>query len=254
MICKLLKNRKGLFIGAAIMWMSWYLDLKMDQQASPASPNFQVEYDPYSRIAYLITIDAKSNRTKRSITILESVGFEVKLEFAPTVDPTTATRREMTVCNKLAQLSIFEQIVNAPNERDEWGCIFEDDIILNQDVDFSVAENLLPIETDSSMGIYLGICGPERVKSAQPHILDRYCGRCAHAFCLSRRGAAALLEYQKKKPDVAGKNTAMDLITEDFCNQEGGFPVIDYDKESNQIERHRGTFIQDRNTFKSIIS
>jgi len=50
----------------------------------------------------------------------------------------------MTVYNKLTQLSILEQIANALNGtdgRDEWGYLFEDDIIIKLTMNFSVSQN-----------------------------------------------------------------------------------------------------------------
>jgi hypothetical protein len=204
-----------------------------------------------SRIAYLITVNATSPRTLRSTNILKNVGFDVRLEFAPPVD-------DKVISNKLAQLSIYRQIALAPEGTggvDGWGYIFEDDIILvgktienfDDKVDFSVAETLLETEKNETLFIYLGICGPER-----QHVVSgpsRYCGSCAHAYGVSRKGAMALLEYEESRKS----ERYMDVLMRQWCKEMGGFCVVNAEKQSNQAADHFGTFIQDRRAFPTLI-
>ncbi|EJK55068.1 hypothetical protein THAOC_25239 [Thalassiosira oceanica] len=80
---------------------------------------------PFRR-AYLITVDSDSPRTIRSKEILESVGFDVQIEYAP-------RHSDKVVSNKMAHLQIYARIANATNEeggKNGWGYsyIFEDDI------------------------------------------------------------------------------------------------------------------------------
>lgn len=225
--------------------------ISMPGPGKPSYVNFNSQSE--SRTAYLLTVNATSPRTLRSTRILKSVGFDVKLEFAPSAE-------NRVVSNKLAQLSIYRQIALSPEGTggpDGWGYIFEDDIILtgktkenfNDKVDFSVSQDLVGIEPGQSLAIYLGICAPERPDSAPSEHTNRYCGRCAHAYGVSRKGALALLEYEKQRQT----EPYMDVLIDDWCQEMGGFHVINVENESNQIAGHHGTFIQDRREFPSLI-
>lgn len=187
------------------------------REDSVPTPNIRNDFGPdvFSRTAYLITVNSTSPRTRRTVGILEGVGFDVRLAFA------LANRRDKVVSNKLAQLLIYEQILAGP---DAWGYVFEDDVMLvgesrerfEDKVHFTVAGNLPALEAEGLPVVYLGICNPgspypEPVfhtsgvplfhsynASEVPPRPNRYCGRCAHAYGVSRAGARLLLEYSRK--------------------------------------------------------
>jgi hypothetical protein len=201
-----------------------------------------------SRVAYLITVDDKSPRTVRSKTLLTELGFIVRLEFAPIME-------DKVLSNKMAQLAIHRKII--ADEARQWGYIFEDDIVLvgksrgNSDdkIDFSVEHDLTSdhgMESVHPYFVFLGICGPNENQK------NLYCGRCAHAYGISRQGAKMLLEFDESY--TGPEHRYMDVVTDAWCESQGGFPVSHIDHISNQFSDHAGAFIQDRGTFKSLIS
>lgn len=236
-----------------------------------------------SRIAYLITVDASSKRSLRSKQVLERAGFDVQFEVAPTI--TTNNRLlpddkhdkdDKVLSNKRAQLSIYHKI--ATDHARPWGYIFEDDILLSckspkfswfrwlfirlsdytcrDEIDFSVEHDIVAgnnfknknvggMETRHLLAMYLGIFRPEQQQK------DLYCGRCAHAYGLSKLGAKKLLEFDCTYQD--SRSQYLDVVMESWCRQEGGFPVSHAKYRSHQNPGHYGAFFQDRRTFQSLI-
>lgn len=199
-----------------------------------------------SRIAYLITTNETSPRTQTSMSLLQRVGFDVQLEFAPT------NTSDKILSNKLAQLSIYRKII--ADQSRPWGYVFEDDIDIvgrsvrnwNNKVPFSVELQVKrQLERSNEYFFYLGICGPESMGN---HL---YCGTCAHAYGISRRGATMLIDFEATFEDSSDE--LMDIVTKHWCFSLGGFPVSHYEHTSIQTDDHRGTFYQDRNQFKSTI-
>ncbi|EJK69465.1 hypothetical protein THAOC_09276 [Thalassiosira oceanica] len=195
---------------------------------------------PFRR-AYLITVDSDSPRTIRSKEILESVGFDVKIEYAP-------RHSDKVVSNKMAHLQIYARIANATNEEEGgrgYSYIFEDDIVLTRDVDFDANQLESTVEANGSHVVYLGICCPRRKCSKfgqSPH--ERFCGNCAHAYGVSREGATMLIEQASSHR----KERYIDVIMKSFCHEQGGFSVSHIELQSDQDAGHFGLFMQDRKT------
>lgn len=224
------------------------------------------------RTAYLISVNATSSRTVHSVGILQRVGFsKIELELAINMGD---SKREKTYSNKMAQLNIFEKIANGS---EPWGYIFEDDITLcrsqshlqqtNPAFQFSVFESLIChtnnrdtcLEMQHRDFVYLGICSPLEIhpsvsqeRKQMFHPAQRYCGRCAHAYGISRNGAKRVLEFEKSYRSK-GKRNFMDAVIDSWCRQSGGFPVSDMQCERKDAKLHFGSFIQDQHQFPSII-
>jgi hypothetical protein len=165
-----------------------------------------------TRIAYVITFNETSPQTVRSKLILESVGFEVQLEFAKPME-------EKVLSNKLAQTQIYQKIIRNPTP---WGYIFADDIALAVE-SFSVTKDVIHgVEKQHSLMNYLGICGPEKQR-----VTGMYCGKCTHAYGLSRLGARMLLKHNQRIESngthLHGESVSnMDVVTRDWCIRRGG--------------------------------
>ena len=86
------------------------------------------------------------------------------------------------------------------------------------------------LEANHELGMYLCIRRPRRPESAKSEQSNRYCGRCTHAYGLSRKGAKSILEYEKKN-----SQEQIDMLLEEWCKEEGGLPVSHVDKKSNQV-------------------
>mmetsp|Transcript_25816 Transcript_25816/g.63241 ORF Transcript_25816/g.63241 Transcript_25816/m.63241 type:complete len:302 (+) Transcript_25816:120-1025(+) len=214
----------------------------------------------YSRTAYLISVNETSARTVFSQGILKRVGFsKIKLEMAPNMGPTV---KDKTKSNKYAQLSIYKKIASGS---EPWGYLFEDDINLcrsqshlPQTIQFSVLNDLVCqshndetcLENQNEDFIYLGICSPEQIQGKG--ITSRFCGRCAHAYGVSRIGARRLIEYEKSYL-IKGKRHFMDAVVDSYCRESGGFPVSDIQCQRIDADRHFGSFLQDQNQFPPII-
>jgi len=207
-----------------------------------------------SRIAYLLTVDVNSPRTRRSQAILERVGFQVQLHIADIMD-------DKVLSNKFAQVAVYRKIIS--DDIRPWGYIFEDDIVLvgtshnhieNETIDFSVERDLVGPSGSEASNLYfayLGIC-----RENKDACVEHCCGRCAHAYGISKVGAKLLMEFGDKfqKQNVThDANRYQDWMTDLWCTSLGGFPVLFGNKQSYQDSSHFGAFIQDRKTFKSII-
>jgi len=207
-----------------------------------------------SRIAYLLTVDVNSPRTRRSQAILERVGFQVQLHIADIMD-------DKVLSNKFAQVAVYRKIIS--DDIRPWGYIFEDDIVLvgtshnhieNETIDFSVERDLVGPSGSEASNLYfayLGIC-----RENKDACVEHCCGRCAHAYGISKVGAKLLMEFGDKfqKQNVNhDANRYQDWMTDLWCTSLGGFPVLFGNKQSYQDSSHFGAFIQDRKTFKSII-
>jgi len=207
-----------------------------------------------SRIAYLITVDVNSPRTRRSHAILERVGFQVQLHIADIMD-------DKVLSNKFAQVAVYRKILS--DDIRPWGYIFEDDIVLvgtshnhieNETIDFSVERYLVGPSGSEASNLYfayLGIC-----REKKDACVEHCCGRCAHAYGISKVGAKLLMEFgdQFQKQNVNhSANRYQDWMMDLWCTSLGGFPVLFGNKQSSQESSHFGAFIQDRKTFKSII-
>ena len=204
-----------------------------------------------ARIAYLITVNGTSPRTVRSQQILESVVFQVELELAP-----PAMDDDKVYSNKLAHLAAFTKI-QADTSR-EWGYIFEDDIELvgkskgnwTNKISFSVEQDLVNgIEKQNPNYVYLGIC-------AMNPCTKQCCGKCAHAYGISRAGVDLLVKYDQyfvALPRHGESPTYMDVVMNQWCLKMGGFPVLHGNLPSLHVAGHYGAFVQDRTTFKTMI-
>lgn len=222
-----------------------------------APPHPASSLNGFSRTAYLITVNATSPRTVRSAGILEGVGFHVQLIFAD------AQQKDKVVSNKRAQLLIYETLLATP---DQWGYIFEDDIALagvtpsnfKTKVNFTVAGDLPALEAEGCLSIYLGVCAPFRPFTAKEGQANRYCGTCAHAYGVSRGGARRLLEYHRRMTEGPSARPRlaryMDQLIKGVCMEVGGFPVSRVKTASPLSDAHRGSFVQDRGSFPSLIS
>jgi len=209
-----------------------------------------------SRIAYLITVDPQSNRTQKSQNILSDAGFDVHLELSQRME----SQFDKVLSNKNAQLSIYRRII-ADKSR-PWGYIFEDDlslacksqaVVTEEDcdpIDFSVEHDILGedgIERKHDLYVYLGVCGGIRQRE------ELYCGRCAHAYGLSREGAEKLIKFDKYFLVHPEGTHYMDVVMDNFCRKEGGFPVSYANYTSPQVSEHFGAFFQDRLSFPTLI-
>jgi len=207
-----------------------------------------------SRIAYLLTVDVNSPRTRRSQAILERVGFQVQLHIADIMD-------DKVLSNKFAQVAVYRKIIS--DDIRPWGYIFEDDIVLvgtshnhieNETIDFSVERDLVGPSGSEASNLYfayLGIC-----RENKDACVEHCCGRCAHAYGISKVGAKLLMEFGdkfQKQYVTHDANRYQDWMTDLWCTSLGGFPVLFGNKQSYQDSSHFGAFIQDRKTFKSII-
>ena len=185
----------------------------------------------------------KSPRGVRSKKILSELGFDVRFLFAGN---STGSK---IVSLKMAHFEIYERIV--AEEIGPWCYVFEDDIALARKspdnssgkMDFSIEHDLISLESLNPYYIYLGICAPKRVSQN-----DTYCGRCTHAYGISREGAKLLLDYALHRP-----NKVIDRVVEKWCLKQGGFPVSNIHLVSYQSGDHFGSFIQDRQAFKSLL-
>jgi GR25 family glycosyltransferase involved in LPS biosynthesis len=161
---------------------------------------------------------------------------------------------DRVLSNKVAQLNIYTRIIEDKSR--PWGYVFEDDIALVgkskenwvDKVEFSVEQDLIRNSTGMeflhSDFLFLGICGPEMYGK------DRYCGFCSHAYGISQEGARKLLEFAKIFP---GRHMTFDGVVKEWCISLGGFPVSHVELESNQFSDHKGTFMQDREMFQSLM-
>lgn len=220
-----------------------------------------------TRTAYLISVNETSNRTLHAIAILKKVGFK-KIQIETPLHMGN-TKKDKTKSNKDVQMKIYKKIVS---NSEPWGYIFEDDINLcrsqshlgmdNSSVPFSVVDDLVCnaqnkrtcLEMLHDSFLYLGICLPHEmhlIQSITETETLRLCGRCAHAYGISQAGARELLEFEKTFSQ-RGKRHYMDAIIDQWCRQNGGFPVSDA-KCQRVGDFHFGTFMQDRDRFASLI-
>jgi hypothetical protein len=162
--------------------------------------------------------------------------------------------------NKHAQLLIYEILLAGP---DAWGYVFEDDIALagagaatlGAEADFTAAGDLPALEAEGCPGVYLGVCDPVRPFTARLGQANRYCGACAHAYGVSRTGARRLLDHHRRTLAARpGQARYMDQLIKDVCFEAGGFPVSRVERASPLSDAHRGSFMQDRRSFPSLIS
>jgi hypothetical protein len=210
-----------------------------------------------SRVAYLITLDEKSNRSYSTKTVLEKLGFVVLTVHPPYIGESYL---EKTVSNKLAFMKVFRKIKSGT---DEWAYIFEDDVTLhkNHGTNNVLAEIMQGETLYGSLFQYVGLCKSTHTLALSINV-SKSCGRCAHALGMSRRGVQRLLDYIDNSNDVLldseltpQNEPYMDAIIEAWCLQEGGFNVVGPVQTSEgTFSTHIGMFIQDRTRFPSTIS
>lgn len=206
------------------------------------------------RVAYVVSTNTTTKRYFQTKHILERVGFRVT-HIRPYFVGSTMTQQ--TFSNKIAILSAVERIANGAHS---WGYVFEDDIVMHERSDAKLCD-IIALEQTADRFQYLGVC----IHRGQP-IKPVTCGRCAHAMGFSREGARELLAFSQLeksvKPRLMGEPTIparepyLDVIVDLWCQDRNGFqvspPLIESSKSTEK--GHVGIFIQDRNTFKSIIS
>ncbi|CAJ1939183.1 unnamed protein product [Cylindrotheca closterium] len=241
-----------------------------NEQTQRATRSSNAENIDMTRTAYLLTVNLTSPRTIRSTAILKGVGFTVHHAMAPFLG---TERIDKTNSNKLAQMEVY-RIIAAGTQ--PWGYVFEDDIALcrskeePEESQFSVQRNLIChknnqdtcMESKHALGMFLGVCGSkEHVGKEHPGTkpgTPLYCGRCVHSYGVSREGASKAIEYVEKCDadqsfcGIANRQY-MDVLIERFCGYYGGFPVSDMECAGKKFKKHKGSFIQDREAFQTIL-
>ena len=200
---------------------------------------------PAKRIAYLLTANVSSERTRHSMKTLEIAGFSVVLSLCEVV---RAVESGMVWSNKDTFIRIIKHYIQ--NNSTEWLYLFEDDIdVLTNTSIHDIEQNI----SESTLFTYLGICAPQTTPSGGR------CGRCAHAMGFSYAGAREVLLFNTmNKHKLCTGNIPLDepyfdVVVEGWCLLKGGFSVAHLELESPQDHRHNGLFFQDRGKFKSII-
>ena len=201
-----------------------------------------------TRKAYLVSVNASSARFVNSHKTLHSFGFDVVHVRPPFLG---ASPRAKAMSNKQGLLSALELIRRG---KDRWGYIFEDDIYLHERSRETFSE-LLQTEARNEFFQYLGIC-PTSVH----HREVRTCGRCTHAMGFTKSGATEILALAKDDSFLLCTNQTplhepyLDVIIEEWCRKKGGFAVFGpTDAGTRAHKTHYGIFLQDRQTFVSII-
>ncbi|KAK3245479.1 hypothetical protein CYMTET_44953 [Cymbomonas tetramitiformis] len=201
------------------------------------------------RRAYLMTQNREAQRAITSREILERIGFEM-------VYPQIVPNADKVLSNKLTQLQVYHAIANGT---DPWGYVFEDDIALTTRP--FILQRITQGEVLGSPFVYLGVCaGKDTFPWDQTMALEarRQCGRCAHAYGISRRGASMLLKFDEVFGPGIAEQRYMDVVTEAWCKSLGGFPVLGHDFGAPHTYpdsyEHTGLFFQDRAKFASTIS
>lgn len=194
-----------------------------------------------SRKAYVLTCNPNSERSQFSKNVLERVGFDVIFFNA-------FPNKNKVLSNKNSMMAIYDIIAKG---EDDWVYVFEDDINILEDISLNEIVKYEPI---SSMFFYLGLCNYGHKKtqknpikiSGKDVIVVSGGIRGLHAIGLSKKGAAALLDFASKVPQQY-----MDVCLERFTLK---YPanVVRYDLQS-YINGHRGVFFQDRRRFPSSI-
>lgn len=197
-----------------------------------------------SRVAYLLTTDPNSDRSQSARTVLDNVGFNTEFVMCIPHD-------DKVVSNKLSMLSIYEKIVNGP---DQWAYVFEDDINILEPIKL---EEIIQYEQLSAYAIILG-CGVFTWITEVPYTLSTKINghpvslikgnvRGLHAIGFSKIGARELLNFAKNFESWR----YMDMIFEKFLELFPA-PAVRYDLES-YIKGNYGIFFQDRAQFPSLI-
>jgi len=193
------------------------------------------------RKAFLITTDISNERTRRTVQILEKVGFVVVYQ------PVIPHPNKM-VSNRLTHMELLRKI--SVDRTEPWGYIFENDIQISN-ASFRVNPDIIAFESKHPEFMFLGVCMKKEFLDFFPNT-QHYCGYCAHAYALTPKGARKLHTFtlnQNSSRDLQPQ----DMITLQWFLQEKGFPVVEMKYRSPQVTGHFGLFYQDRDLFPSKI-
>jgi len=194
-----------------------------------------------TRIAFLLTLNTKSERAIFSKLVLEKIGFEV--QFIECIH-----NENKVLSNKLSMQNIYSLIKSLS---EPYYYIFEDDINILETITLN---EIIEYEKLSPIFFYLGLC--ERAGETSILTQEKINGHnifCKsgnihglHAIGISNKGASELLDFSKQSNEPY-----MDVILSDFSLK---YPanIVRYDLES-YIPGHRGIIFQDRNKFPSSI-
>jgi hypothetical protein len=220
-------------------------------QSGPSTITYQQELHiqdtrPPKQIAYLLTTDANSSRTKHSQNVLTVAGFDVVLSLCEMVKD---VRPAKVWSNKNTFIRIIKNYIDSNST--DWLYVFEDDIETQTS---ATIEDIKQNISASTLFTYLGICGPKTTPNGNK------CGRCAHAMGFSYAGARDILlfNYGSKRKTIQGNipidEPFFDVVVEAWCFLKGGFSVVHFEQESPQDKGHNGLFFQNRQKFTSIIN
>ena len=195
-----------------------------------------------TRNAYILTTNVVSDRAQFSKTILETIGFNVRLIAC-------IPNNNKVLSNKISMQYIYKLILESG---DDYAYVFEDDINCLETI---YLDEIIKYEQYSPIFFYLGICENNNKNSKYTNIIINnhpvYSKsgnvRGLHAVGISKKGAEELLDFSKKTNE-----DYMDIILEEFSIK---YPanIVRYDL-SSYIKGHRGIIFQDRERFPSVIS
>lgn len=191
--------------------------------------------------AYVLTTDKNSDRAKNAERVLRKIGFNIIFfEAFKEKNPMISHRRSME--------AIYDKILE--EEKEDYCCIFEDDIDTTLDINLDYISNYESLNEDV---VYLGFCY-NKGKFLKTHDmingenLYRIKGgiRGIHSLLVSRKGVELLKKlYQENQQCLH-----MDVLLERYSLKQPLF-VVKKDARSPCHGSHYGIFYQERRKFKS---